>query len=823
MADPKIIITADTSQAERSIDDLKRAIADIDKVGNLAAKGLAAITAAGAAMAYAIGSSIQSVGELNDAANALGMSAQNLKYLQQSAQLAGIGADELNSSLRRLQANLGDALIKGTGPAVDAMRRLGVSLEDVVDLPADQQMKRIGEALQQIPNPAERSALAMDLMGKQGPKLIAAAEAMDRIKERTKELGLALSDLDIKILDQAGDSMDELGFIIKGAVTKAAAALAPYIIAVVEEIRNSIKEAGGFEVILGKVRDAIELAAKAAAVLATFFVATRLTAGIMAAVGAMTQMYAAIKVATGAAGILNAVLGKNPIVKIVGALMAIGGAVVAIKQVDDLFADLDKKAESVKNNVASQVKEEQNTVTQKRLYNDEQEKALIALGDTLTKLYTSVQHQKDINQYGQLEADIRKGIKEEQDKLAKVGLTLTDQQQQLIRGGYTQLDQAKTLNTLRKEQANAIKDSLTPTNALSKELNKMAMLKFKFVDQLTDEEITKTMEDMYTGLAKQIEKDPRNKEGKPTWQLKQEAAIKDTIDAEIFKYNQLIGIDKKYLDDHNALNVISEMNRLGVIKLTIEQQKQLNGALLQLDLEYTNAKEANRLASIDRINQAELTRIQQLMGWQKDLSAFELSEDQKRTFSKIRESDKIKANIATRIEFEKKSDLEKAQFAIDQGAQMYTALGAQNKKAFEAAKAFNIANAIINTYAAATKALATYPPPFSFIAAAAAVGMGLAQVAQIRAQSYSGKALGGPVMGGQPYLVGESGPEIFTPNTTGNITRNSDIGGGGPTNVNFTIVANDAQGFDDLLLQRRGMITQMISDAMLERGSRSMV
>jgi SLT domain-containing protein len=124
---------------------------------------------------------------------------------------------------------------------------------------------------------------------------------------------------------------------------------------------------------------------------------------------------------------------------------------------------------------------------------------------------------------------------------------------------------------------------------------------------------------------------------------------------------------------------------------------------------------------------------------------------------------------------------------------------------------------------AATKALATYPPPFSFIAAAAAVGMGLAQVAQIRAQSYSGKALGGPVMGGQPYLVGESGPEIFTPNTTGNITRNSDIGGGGPTNVNFTIVANDAQGFDDLLLQRRGMITQMISDAMLERGSRSMV
>jgi len=165
--------------------------------------------------------------------------------------------------------------------------------------------------------------------------------------------------------------------------------------------------------------------------------------------------------------------------------------------------------------------------------------------------------------------------------------------------------------------------------------------------------------------------------------------------------------------------------------------------------------------------------------------------------------------------------MEKYGFAIDQAAQMYSALGSQNKKAFEAAKAFNIANAIMNTYMAATKALAAYPPPFSFIAAAAAVGMGLAQVAQIRSQQYSGRALGGPVMGGNPYIVGENGPELFTPNTTGSITRNDQLGMGGVTNINFTIQANDAQGFDDLLVQRRGMITQMVSDALVEKGQRA--
>jgi len=160
---------------------------------------------------------------------------------------------------------------------------------------------------------------------------------------------------------------------------------------------------------------------------------------------------------------------------------------------------------------------------------------------------------------------------------------------------------------------------------------------------------------------------------------------------------------------------------------------------------------------------------------------------------------------------------------VDQLSYIFGQLGTYNKKAFEAAKAFNIANAVMNTYLGATKALAMYPPPFNFIAAAAVVASGLAQVAAIRSQSFSGRALGGPVMGGQSYIVGENGPELFTPSQTGSITRNDQLGGGAPVNVNFTIVANDTQGFDQLLSSRKGVITQIISDAMLERGQRSMV
>jgi len=48
------------------------------------------------------------------------------------------------------------------------------------------------------------------------------------------------------------------------------------------------------------------------------------------------------------------------------------------------------------------------------------------------------------------------------------------------------------------------------------------------------------------------------------------------------------------------------------------------------------------------------------------------------------------------------------------------------------------------------------------------------------------RANGGPVMGGSSYLVGERGAEIFTPSTSGNITPNNALGGGGTINITVT-------------------------------------
>jgi len=91
------------------------------------------------------------------------------------------------------------------------------------------------------------------------------------------------------------------------------------------------------------------------------------------------------------------------------------------------------------------------------------------------------------------------------------------------------------------------------------------------------------------------------------------------------------------------------------------------------------------------------------------------------------------------------------------------------------------------------------------------------------AKSFLGFAKGGAVSKGQPVIVGEQGAEVFVPNSTGQITQSARGTGGGQTTVNFNINTLDASGFDDLLVRNRGTITQIINNAVNERGSRNLI
>lgn len=799
----KIKITADVSSAERDIKKLEQALDNIGEAAGITAKALGGLTAAATAVAFAVIKTLDSAGQLIDVAKALGVSAQSLQAMQHAAHLAGVSTEELNGALQRMSANIGDAVVKGAGPAKDAIERLGVSLNTLQTQRPDQQFKTLAEALAGIQNPAERAAVATDLFGKgMAQKALEVAKGVEQARHELEKMGLALSDFDVAALDKAGDSVDELAGLFDSALKKAVADIAPYVVAIVEKIKEAIEAAGGFEAVWQKVKSAIREALNIAI----------LTAAI-AALGSMVMivgnLVVAIRNAKTAMELFNAVVKRNPLMLAVGAALLLAKVLgVDVVQYMDEYLGLSSKVEEVNKDIAEDAKkitEENNKAVEAvKGYNQEQQKALKALEDTLVKLEQSVQFEKDKLEIGEAQANINKAIAEESAKLAKVGLTLNDQQKERITNAYNELQ--------------AIKDQAA-LNKVIKDLEAERL--YVTIADKNEREIAQTITKQELELKRSLtdaEKERLTNAIKLTQQAREQGQIAEAIynytrqQTELEKINRGIQLqsqvaprmvlDKEYAKDEEALKAMLDRKLISEMEYYAQREEL--------------AKQYNQ-----KVQDIEMKRIEDVLMKQTGAIAVEMSERDKAIVQAVGQQERQKAIVAERLAFEKKSEVEKAAFVIDQGAQMFSALGAHNKRAFEAAKAFNIANAIMNTYMAATKALATYPWPFGLVAAAAAVGMGLAQVAQIRAQQYSGRQLGGPVMGGQTYMVGENGPELFTPNTTGSITRNSDLPDGKTVNVNFTIVANDTTGFDQLLASRKGVITQIINDAVLEKGRRN--
>ena len=128
-----------------------------------------------------------------------------------------------------------------------------------------------------------------------------------------------------------------------------------------------------------------------------------------------------------------------------------------------------------------------------------------------------------------------------------------------------------------------------------------------------------------------------------------------------------------------------------------------------------------------------------------------------------------------------------------------------------------IKKALINTYEAGTRALAQ-GGVFGPFLAAGVIATGIGMVNRIKGFEKGGRP---PV--GQPSIIGEAGPELFVPDTAGTIIPNNKLGNMGQTTVNVNIMANDTEGFDDLLLKRRSVIVNVINDALNTQGKEALI
>lgn len=83
------------------------------------------------------------------------------------------------------------------------------------------------------------------------------------------------------------------------------------------------------------------------------------------------------------------------------------------------------------------------------------------------------------------------------------------------------------------------------------------------------------------------------------------------------------------------------------------------------------------------------------------------------------------------------------------------------------------------------------------------------------------RPMGGATGYGKAYMVGERGAELFVPEQDGTIIPNDKLGT--TNNINITVMANDTEGFDDLLIKRRSTIINVINDALNTQGREALI
>lgn len=132
---------------------------------------------------------------------------------------------------------------------------------------------------------------------------------------------------------------------------------------------------------------------------------------------------------------------------------------------------------------------------------------------------------------------------------------------------------------------------------------------------------------------------------------------------------------------------------------------------------------------------------------------------------------------------------------LAQGAQLANSAQGVNETLFGIGKGFAWAQALADTYAAANKAMAAYPPPFSFIAASAAITAGLLNVAKIDSVKFQRRQMGG--------IIGDSGIA-------------GDFGGG----ENRLLIANDGEFVVNAEQTRRNRaLLELLNAGAIGRGS----
>jgi hypothetical protein len=240
MATVSTKLTLDTSGFNRGIKSAENGMAKFKAAAGPAvlggvAAGFAAAAAAAAGLAVGIKGALDLAGALSDLSSRTGVAAGELRILQEAFARNGLSAEKVGPSINKMQRALVEAG-DGTGPAAEAFKMLGISVDGLRGMDASSQFAAIGQAINSISDPAGRAAAAMQIFGKSGGEMLTLFANSGAMAEAARSVGDQADILtrNANLFDQASDILGSVATKMQGFFVGVADTLVPALMPLLE-------------------------------------------------------------------------------------------------------------------------------------------------------------------------------------------------------------------------------------------------------------------------------------------------------------------------------------------------------------------------------------------------------------------------------------------------------------------------------------------------------------------------------------------------------------------------------------------------------------
>lgn len=188
-------------------------------------------------------------GRLDDAgksAERLGLSIGMFQTLSAVADEVGLSVSTMSSVLTKMQMTLVKAG-EGAKPAVDALQAIGLNAAALQGMSTAQQFEAISAAIMGIPDPAQRTAAAVAIFGKNAAQAMAfikegANGAIAEMEKLNSIFGVDITEVQRQGINQMNDALGRLAIPVTGFINQLTAGIAPAITTAATLVLNFLEK-----------------------------------------------------------------------------------------------------------------------------------------------------------------------------------------------------------------------------------------------------------------------------------------------------------------------------------------------------------------------------------------------------------------------------------------------------------------------------------------------------------------------------------------------------------------------------------------------------